>query len=488
MLPAHDACYAALCAHDRRFDGRFFVGVTSTGIYCRPVCTARTPKSENCRFFSNAAAAEAAGFRPCLRCRPELAPGYAPIDAASRLAWAAAQRIEAGEEASLTTLAERLGVTSRHLRRVFRQEFGVSPTAFGQTQRLLLAKRFLADTKLPIGEIAYAVGFASLRRFNALFRERYALAPSDFRREAARDNSCAPIFELAYRPPFDWTRLLAFLAGRRIAGVEVVEEACYRRSVRCATPDGERLGVLTVSHRPERCAIAVHVSAELLYGLPAILASVRRLFDLACEPEAVDTVLGALADDAPGLRVPGAFDGFEMAVRGILGQQITVKAAHTLAGRVVARFGTALPQAQGGVTHAFPSAARFADVEPEQLGELGIVRQRAGAILALAREVAAGRIELSPAADVPATLAALEALPGIGRWTAQYIALRALAWPDAWPSGDVALIKALGVAKAREADAFAERWSPWRSYAVLHLWRRLWEGRIGFAAGVEAGL
>jgi AraC family transcriptional regulator of adaptative response / DNA-3-methyladenine glycosylase II len=477
MLPEHDACYAALCAHDRRFDGRLFVGVTSTGIYCRPVCNVRTPKAANCRFFANAAAAEAAGFRPCLRCRPELAPGRAPIDSASRLAWAAAQRIEAGEDESLDAIADRLGVTSRHLRRVFQHEFGVSPVEFGQTQRLLLAKRLLTDTQLPVSEVAYAAGFASLRRFNALFNERYGLAPTALRRETGAHGDKAPVFELAYRPPFDWTRLLAFLEVRRVTGVEMIEDGRYRRAVRIATPEGERIGTIAVSHRPERSAIAVEVEPELLRSLPAVLAGVRRIFDLACEPEAVIDALGPLAVDAPGLRVPGAFDGFEMAVRAILGQQVTVKAAHTLAGRIVARFGTPLPQALGAITHAFPAAATLAAADPSQIGELGIVGTRARAIIAMAREICVGRLELSPTADVPKTLVALQALPGIGRWTAQYIALRALAWPDAWPSGDVALIKALGAATAREADALAERWSPWRGYAVLHLWRSLGESK-----------
>jgi AraC family transcriptional regulator of adaptative response / DNA-3-methyladenine glycosylase II len=476
MLPEHDACYAALCAHDRRFDGRLFVGVTSTGIYCRPVCNVRTPKAANCRFFANAAAAEAAGFRPCLRCRPELAPGRAPIDSASRLAWAAAQRIEAGEDGSLDAIADRLGVTARHLRRVFLQEFGVSPVEFGQTQRLLLAKRLLTDTQLPVSEVAFAAGFASLRRFNALFNERYGLAPTALRRETGAGGDKPPVFELAYRPPFDWTRLLAFLEARRVTGVETIEDGCYRRAVRIATPEGERLGTIAVSHRPERSAIAVEVAPELLRSLPAVLAGVRRIFDLACEPEAVINALGPLAADAPGLRVPGAFDGFEMAVRAILGQQVTVKAAHTLAARIVARFGTPLPQAVGAITHAFPAATTLAAAEPSQIGELGIVGTRARAIIAMAREISEGRLELSPTADVPKTLVALQALPGVGRWTAQYIALRALAWPDAWPSGDVALIKALGAATPREADALAERWSPWRGYAVLHLWRSLGEG------------
>jgi AraC family transcriptional regulator of adaptative response / DNA-3-methyladenine glycosylase II len=499
------ALYAALVAHDARFDGRFYVGVTSTGIYCRPVCRVRTPKAENCRFFAHAAAAEAGGFRPCLRCRPELAPGQAAIDAPSRLAWAAAQRIDAGEldAHGLAGLAARLGITDRHLRRIFHAAFGVSPVAYAQTQRLLLAKQLLADSALPVTEVALAAGFGSLRRFNALFRDRYGLAPGELRRASAPAAAVATAavlyFELAYRPPFDWAGWLAFLAGRCVAGVEQVELAeaadsadltdaadaggVYRRSVRLPLGSTWNSGWLELRHVPARHAIALTVSPGLLRVLPAVLAGVRRLCDLSGDPQAVAQALGPLAAGAPGLRVPGAFDGFEMAVRAVLGQQVTVRAAHTLAGRLVAALGepigaslatpftTPFTTPSATLTHLFPTPQRVAAAEVEQLAVLGIVRSRAAALIALAREVASGRLDLGPAADVEATLAQLQALPGIGPWTAQYLALRALGWPDAWPSGDVALRKALGGVSAAQAEQISLAWRPWRSYAVLHLWR-----------------
>jgi AraC family transcriptional regulator of adaptative response / DNA-3-methyladenine glycosylase II len=494
-MPLPSTPYAALLSHDARFDGRLFIGVTSTGIYCRPVCRVRMPKEVNCRFFSHPAAAEAGGFRPCLRCRPELAPGLASIDMPSRLAWAAAQRIEAGEldEAGLEGLARRLGISDRHLRRVFGEAFGVTPVAYAQTQRLLLAKRLLADTALPVTEVALAAGFGSLRRLNALFRSRYGLAPGDLRRGrevAAGVADEVLTVELAFRPPFDWPRLLAFLAARCVPGVEAVEapgaEAAaglYRRTLALRDGTGRALrGWLAVSLAPRGDALRVQVSPGLLPALPAVLAGVRRLCDLGADPAAVAQVLGPLAADAPGLRVPGGFDGFELAVRAVLGQQVTVRAAHTLAGRLVAALGEPVcadPPSLPGLTHVFPSAARVADASADELGRLGIVRQRVAALQALARSVADGQLDLGPSADVTGTTDRLKALPGIGPWTAQYIALRALAWPDAWPSGDVALIKALGATSARQADAMAEAWRPWRGYATLHLWRRAAEAASG---------
>ena len=373
---------------------------------------------------------------------------------------------------------------------MFADAFGVSPIDYAQTQRLLMAKRLLADTGLPITEVALAAGFGSLRRFNTLFSERYGLAPSQLRRNMVADDASArhtkaadaavpdPTlrFELGYRPPLDWPRLLAFLQGRCIAGVEQVDDTAYRRTVRMGQGPQAPTGWLEITQAAGREALAVTVSAGLLRALPAVLAGVRRLCDLDCDPQAVGQVLGDLGADAPGLRVPGAFDGFEMSVRAVLGQQVTVRAAHTLAGRLARALGEPLDTPFETLTHLFPTAQRVADASPDEIGSLGIVRQRVSAIQALAREVAEGRLDIGPAADVEATMAQLEALPGIGRWTARYIALRALGWPDAWPSGDIALHKALGVRKAAHADAIAEAWSPWRGYATLHLWRRLGEG------------
>ncbi|CAG0972260.1 putative bifunctional transcriptional activator/DNA repair enzyme AlkA [Burkholderiales bacterium] len=484
-MDTEDNLYAALLARDARFDGRFFVGVTSTGIYCRPVCRVRAPRRANCRFFGHAAAAEAAGFRPCRRCRPELAPPQAALASGAGLATAAAARIEAGciEAGGLSALAVRLGVSERHFRRVFREQFGVTPVAYVQTQRLLLVKRLLTDTDLPITEVALAAGFGSLRRCNELFRAHYGLAPGAWRKGSGEDGGASLAgaadagfrFTLAYRPPFDWPRLAAFLGARAIPGVEMVNGACYRRSVSIEQGTQTRAGWLEVSAAPERSEVHARVSRELVPALPGVLAGVRRLCDLACEPAAVNEVLGDLAADAPGLRIPGAFDAFEMSVRAVLGQQITVRAAHTLAGRLVARWGVACATPWPEVNRLFPTARQFASLTVDDLGALGIVAQRARAILALASAVAAGEIDLQPGADLGVTMAALQDLPGIGPWTAQYIALRALAWPDAWPKGDIALRKALGVRTDREAQTMAEAWRPWRGYATMHLWRRLSE-------------
>ncbi|HET7731551.1 MAG TPA: DNA-3-methyladenine glycosylase 2 [Usitatibacter sp.] len=475
MLLDGDQCYRALRAHDARFDGRFFVGVATTGIYCRPVCAARTPHRENCRFFPSAAAAEAGGFRPCLRCRPELAPGYAAVDANRRLAQSAAGMIEDGRlaDARLPALASSLGVTDRHLRRVFQLEFGVAPVEYAQTQRLLLAKRLLTDTDLPVIEVAMASGFASLRRFNALFRERYRMTPAELRRKApARGPGGNLAFDLAYRPPYDWDSMLAFLARRAIPGVESVEARRYARTFRVERNARVHRGWLTAAPSPRRGAVRVTVSPSLAGALPVVISRAKHLLDLACRPDDIATVLGPLAAAHPGLRLPGAMDGFEVSVRAILGQQVTVAAATTLAGRFAAAFGEPLQTPHAALARCFPTPSGVAALDPGDVAKLGIVGARARAIVALAREVAEGRLRLDPAADLDATLAALERLPGVGPWTAQYIAMRALAWPDAFPHPDVAVLKAMG-AKARQAAAAAEAWRPWRAYAVLHLWKSL---------------
>ncbi len=468
-------CYRALLSHDTRFDGRFFVGVATTRIYCRPVCTAKTPLARNCSFFPSAAAAEARGFRPCLRCRPELAPGYAVVDANARLAQSAAGLIEDGRlaEESLAELAGTLGVTDRHLRRVFQQAFGVAPVEYAQTQRLLLAKRLLTDTGLPVIDVAMASGFASLRRFNDLFRTRYRMTPGDLRRTAAKDSPSQTLsFDLAYRPPYDWDAMLSFLERRAIAGVESVERSRYLRTVRVAAR-GESTGWISVAPSPRRAALRVAVSASLANALPLVLGRVKHLFDLSCHPEEIGAALGAVAKRHPGLRLPGTIDGFEVAVRAILGQQVTVKAASVIAARFSHAFGAPIVTPHASLTTLFPRAADIAALEPARIAERGIVRTRARAIVHLAREVAGGRLRLDPSADVDATIAALDALPGVGPWTAQYIAMRALAWPDAFPHPDVAVLKAMNESRAAAALATAESWRPWRAYAVLHLWKSL---------------
>ncbi|MCO5107111.1 MAG: helix-turn-helix domain-containing protein [Burkholderiaceae bacterium] len=473
MLPDPDACYAALLAHDARFDGRLYVGVRSTGVYCRPVCRVRTPKAGNCRFFSSAAAAERHGFRPCLRCRPELAPGRAGIDIGSRLAQGAARLIEAGEldRGGVEGVAARVGTSSRHLRRVFNAEFGVTPLEYAQTHRLLLAKRLLTDTALPTTEIAAASGFNSLRRFNAAFRERYRFSPTQLRARAGARPEAAMRFRLAYRPPCDWQRSLAFLAARAIERVETVAAGTYRRTVRW--PDGaqELRGWLAVRPMPSRALVEVELSASLAAAIPPILRRIRDVFDLDCEPGQVRSALPERSGERAPMRLVGAFDGFELAVRGIVGQQVSVKAARTVVARLAERFGDPLDGAvPAGLERLFPAPATIAALDVAAIAELGILGRRAEAIRALARAIVEGRLVLEPRAPVDATIAALQAIPGIGDWTAQYVVMRALCWPDAFPAGDLAVLRALGARTPAQARERARKWQPWRAYAVMDLW------------------
>lgn len=467
-----NACYQAVLTNDTRFDGLFFVGVSTTGIYCRTVCTARTPGRERCSFYPSAAAAERAGYRPCLRCRPELAPGNARIDAVERLAAVAASRIEDGAltEGRVADLAAELGVSDRHLRRVVEREFGVSPIELAQTQRLLLAKRLLTDTALPVTEIAFASGFASLRRFNALFRERYGLNPTDLRRgHRSSVLSDRLICEIAYRPPFAWEPLRRFLVSHAAQGVEAEDGARYLRTASL----GQHRGWITVEPSGSRHTLQVEVSPSLLPALLPTLARVKHLFDLTAAPEQIAAHLGPLAADCPGLRIPGAFDGFETAVRAILGQQISVRSATTLAGRLTARFGEPIATPFTPLTHLPPTPERLAAAEVEEIIALGIIRARAHTLQTLARAVVDDRIVLKPGADIETSLTALKSLPGIGEWTAQYLAMRVLAWPDAFPHTDLGIAKALGESRPAQILQRAEPWRPWRAYAAMHLWRSL---------------
>ena len=476
-----DSCYRAVRAKDARFDGRFFTAVSSTRIYCRPVCSAPLPRRENCRFYASAAAAEAAGYRPCLRCRPELAPGLASVDASARLARAAADLIDDGAltEASLSSLADRLGVTDRHLRRVFEAEFGVTPVAYAQTARLLLAKRLLTDSAMPVTDVAMAAGFGSLRRLNALFAERYRLSPTALRTERARPRPLDHhVFRLQTRQPFDFDALQAFFAARAIDGVEAVDTKSYRRSLALTAPAGIKVaGWIEIGRAPNRAGrtagITARVDARLATAIPRVLAACKHAFDLSCRPEEVLAVLGDIASVHPGLRLPGAFDAFELGVRAILGQQITVKAARTLARRLVQQFGTPIETPFPGVDRLFPDAATLAACAATDIAALGIAPLRARAIMAFAQASLDGKLRLSPGADVERALAALRSLPGVGDWTAHYITMRAMHWPDAFPPGDVAVLKALHEKRAANAMARAEAWRPWRSYAVMHLWKSL---------------
>ena len=477
-----DACYRAVAAHDARFDGAFFIGVTSTGIYCRPVCRVKTPRRENCRFFAHASQAEGAGFRPCLRCRPELAPqtlAWSAQDASALLAQHAARLLDSpdawGDEVpSVAGLAARLGVSDRHLRRVFEAELGVSPMDWLQTRRLLAAKQLLADTRLPVAQVALAAGFASLRRFNAAFAAQYRMSPTALRRDGSEAKPGDGIaVTLGYRPPYDVREMLQFLQQRGIAGVEQIDQSTHTVA-RTLRLDDDTRGWIACRFEPEQHRVQVRVADSLAPQLPRVIARVRAWLDLDADPAAIHAVLGADFPALAGLRVPGTLDGFELAVRAVLGQQVTVAAARTLTTRLVERFGTPLATPIDGLTRLFPSPAALAAASGDELGQLGLVRQRQAAIHALAQAVSTGQISLHAGADVQTTMDALKALPGIGAWTADYIALRALRWPDAFPSGDMALQKALAPEgqrlTARAAESRAERWRPWRAYAVIRAW------------------
>lgn len=475
-----DAAYLALRTRDARFDGRLFVGVSSTGVYCRPVCRVRVPLRRNCHFFANAASAEREGFRPCLRCRPELAPGLSLVDSSHALAWQAARMIEQGTRdgsvLSVDRLAARLGITDRHLRRIFRRAHGVTPVAYLATQRLLLAKQLLTDTALPVTQVAMASGFASLRRFNALFAERYRMNPSRLRTasgEAALSNPI-PTLRVTYRPPYDIEGVLRFLAQRAMPGVEKIDGLQWHRTLAVTQGASLHRGWLSCRFDAARHEVQVTVAPTLLPVLGVLLLRLRQALDLDADPGPIDACLQCLpVPPRPGIRVPGALDGFETAVRIVLGQQITVAAARTLAARLIDTLGEPVATPFADLRRLFPTADAIATADPERIGKLGIVRQRVRALQALAAETAAGRIMLHPAAPLQPTLQALRALPGIGEWTVQLIAMRVLSWPDAFAATDIGLLNALGTRDVRAATELAETWRPWRAYALMRLWQTL---------------
>lgn len=482
-----DACWQMLRTRDARFDGRFFVGVTSTGIYCRPVCKVRAPRRENCRFFPNAAQAERAGFRPCLRCRPELAPGaqaWSIQDASAILARQAAGLMDEPDAwpdapASVDAVADRMGISDRHLRRIFESQFGVSPVQYLQTRRLLAAKQLLADTSLPVTQIAHLSGYGSVRRFNAAFLAHYRLKPGQLRREGDERSAAGIRVRLGYRPPYDVDAMLAFFRTRRIHGMEYLPDGAARFARTLAIEAGgkQHRGWLAGEFDRAQHRFVLHVSDSLGPALPIVIRRTRAAFDLDADPQAIHAVLGARFPGSEGLRVPGTFDGYELAVRAVLGQQITVAAARTLAQRLVERFGERIETPASELTHLFPRPEVLAAASGDALGSLGIVRQRQAAIVAIARAVTGQSVRLHAGADPVQTMEALKALPGIGDWTAHYIAMRALRWPDAFPAGDIALHKALGVggqpSPARAAEAASQAWKPWRSYAVIRAWHNL---------------
>lgn len=490
--PDPESCYRALLARDARFDGIFFTGVRTTGIYCRPVCAVRAPRRSSCIFFASAAAAEAAGFRPCLRCRPELAP-YA---LQQNLAFAVWQRIAAGalnekgdekSSGALERLAAEVGLSSRQVRRVLRSHFGVTPVELAQTQRLLFAKKLLHETMLAMPEVAFAAGFRSVRRFNALFASRYRMAPGALRRAGGDGNSMAQsmlTIRLAYRPPYAWEQMMRYLASRVIPGVEaVVREAGelqYRRSVHLQGV----AGWLRVSHLPQRSEIVLQAASQLAPLLMPLSARVRNTFDLDANPSAIeahlrgDSLLTSLIAGAPGLRVPGAFDTFELAVRAVLGQQISVAGATILAGRLAKRFGQPADTPSPSVGLHFPTPAELACVPVEAIARLGLPGARARTLLELARFAVDGGLALAPCVTLDHAVSRLKTIPGIGDWTAQYIALRGMRFPDAFPAGDLGLQKAAsGVTGGRLDEATlrarAADWAPWRGYAALLLWQGL---------------
>jgi AraC family transcriptional regulator of adaptative response / DNA-3-methyladenine glycosylase II len=475
----HHACYRAIELRDARFDGRFFTAVKTTGTYCRPVCPARTPRSENVTFYSTAAAAQEAGFRPCLRCRPETAPDTGAWRGTSSTVARALALIELGalDEGRVDALAGRLGLGERQLRRLCRQHLGASPVAVAQTRRVLLAKQLIHETSLSMTDVAFAAGFGSIRRFNATFRALFGRAPCTLRRgnppEITAGAGAGVSLLLRYQPPYDWPGMLEFLRLRAIPGIERVVENSYSRTIEL---DG-RQGIVSV--RPaERNALRASVRFPRLSALPVIIARLRRVFDLAADPLPIsahlarDPALAPLVKMRPGLRVPGAWDGFELAIRAVLGQQITVRAAVRLAGRLVAAHGQPLAEPDGDLTHVFPRPEALA---PADLAILGMPRSRAATLCAVAAAVVADPDLFCASRGLDEAIRRLRSIRGIGEWTAHYIALRQLREPDAFPAADVGLVRALADLEghqraSRELIDRAEAWRPWRAYAAQHLW------------------
>ena len=478
------ACYRAIQTRDRRFDGRLFVAVTSTGVYCRPICPARTPKYEHCRFFQTAAAAQEAGFRACLRCRPEISPELAGWQGTATTVSRALSLIAEGfldqSGAGVDTLANRLGMGGRQLRRLFEEHLGASPSSVAQTRRVLFAKQLLHETQLSMTDVAMASGFGSVRRFNDAFRAQYRRPPSELRqRRLAHDPrlSSPPAITLhvPYQPPYDWSSMLAYLNARAIEGVEEVRNGCYRRTVSLEGSDG----VVEVANDPVRQGLTVSIQFPSVRALPVIVLRIRRMFDLYADVNRIgthlshDPALARLIAQRPGLRAPGAWDGFELAVRAVLGQQISVEAARQLAGKLVRECNqSSASLADGSLTCVFPSPSRLAAAD---LSALGMPNSRKKTLKILAEAAMRTPHLFEPVGSVEEAMHRLRAIPGIGEWTAQYIALRALRETDAFPATDVGILRGAmkldGMATtAEKLMGRAERWRPWRAYAAQHLW------------------
>ena len=476
-----DHCYTAMKSRDPRFDGRFFAAVTTTGVYCRPVCPARKPLKHHIRFYPCAAAAEEDGFRPCLRCRPETAPGSPAWGGTTATVTRALRLISEGflDGDDMNGLAQKLGIGGRQLRRLFQQHLGVPPLAVAQTRRLHFAKQLLHDTNLSVTDIAFASGFSSIRRFNSAFKDAFGQPPSSFRNRTdlitTRGKKEILQVRIRYRPPFEWASLIRFLKARAIPGVEDVDESRYRRT----TFDDGVSGIIEVQCEPNEHYLILRIPQELSRDLVRIVAGVRRIFDLDADPYAIDNFLEKdrlLADfikETPGIRVPGAWDGFEIGVRAILGQQVSVKGATTLSGRLVQAFGSPMETTEDPkLCFLFPTPDQIID---KNIASIGMPKQRAQAVLALASAVRDGTVKLSTGSDPERTIEALTALPGIGPWTAQYIAMRVLREPDAFLSSDLVLRRAAARAEGMvptesELLKMAEPWRPWRAYAAMYLW------------------
>jgi AraC family transcriptional regulator of adaptative response / DNA-3-methyladenine glycosylase II len=474
VIEDQDRCYQAVRSRDKRFDGVFYTGVLTTGIYCRPSCPATTPHRRNVRFFATAAAAQGAGLRACKRCRPDTTPGSPEWDVRADVAGRAMRLINDGvvTREGVPGLARRLGYSERQLNRVLVAELGAGPLALARAHRAQTARILVETTAMPLSDVAFAAGFASIRQFNDTMRATYAVAPSVLR--GARRGGPAAAggdveLRLAVREPFDGAALLDFLGTRAVPGVEEVVAGTYRRTLRL--PHGPGVVSLTPAPAHVRCVLRLHDVADL----PVAVERCRRLLDLDADPAAVvdffegDPVIGPLVRKRPGLRVPGHVDGFEVAVRAVLGQQVSVAGARTLAARLAASYGTPLPAADGSLTHLFPSAGALAAVNPESLP---MPRARARALVGLCAAVAGG-LDLDRGVDRAATREALLALPGIGPWTASYVALRALGDPDAWMPTDLGIWHAL--TRAGASAELSDAWRPWRSYALMHLWTSLGE-------------
>ncbi len=475
--PEHttDVFERARLSRDPRYDGRFFIAVVTTGIYCRPICPATPPKRENVRFYPSAAAAGEAGFRPCLRCRPETAPGTPAWQGTSTTVRRALRMIESGalNDGDVESLAERLGVTSRHLRRLFQQILGASPLAVAHTQRLHLAKRLIDQTGLPLSEVATLSGFGSVRRFNDTFSKTYKRSPRELRkRRRGVDADDGFELRLPYPPGYDAASLLGFLGNRAIPGVEEITNGTYRRALRV----DDEAGIVEVADI--HGALSVRLLGLDTNRLVTVVQRVRSVFDLDAPMKDINDWLdrdkAIRLSDTDDVRVPGCWDGFELAVRAVLGQQISVAAATTIAGRIVERYGDTVDMPTvNGVHRLFPTAAKLARA---RFKNLGLVTSRIETIRAIARGVDRGELDLAEDADPKKLREVLTRIRGVGPWTAEYIAMRALKDPDAFPSSDLGLLKGMDSfagrrMKPKELEHHAEAWRPWRAYAALRLWR-----------------